>query len=57
MKPVQEYTAVLSARLIGVQTHREVERARTALLRERRETKDTMKYANFVDLRASALVD
>jgi hypothetical protein len=47
----------LSARLIGVQTRREVERARTALLRERRETKDTMKYANFVDLRASALVD
>jgi len=57
MKPVQEYTAVLSARLIGVQTRRETERARTALLRERRETKDTMKYANFADLRASALVD
>ena len=57
MKPVQEYTAVLSARLIDTRTRKDIERARTALLRERRETKDTMKYANFVDLRASALVD
>jgi len=57
MKPVQEYTKVLSARLVGAQSRREVERARTALLRERRETKDTMKYANFAELRASALVD
>lgn len=54
MKPVQEYTKVLSAKLIDARVRREVERQRTATLRERRGAKDTMKY---VELRASALVD
>jgi len=57
MKPVQEYTAVLSARLIDTRSRRQAERTRDAILRERRETKETMKYTDFVALRASALVD
>ena len=57
MKPVQEYTAVLSARLIDTRTRKDIERARDAMLRERRETKDTLRYNVYADLRASALVD
>jgi hypothetical protein len=57
MKTVQEYTAVLSARLIDTRSRRQAERTRDAILRERRENKVTMKYADFVALRASALVD
>jgi hypothetical protein len=57
MKTVQEYTAVLSARLIDTRSRRQAERTRDAILRERRENKETMKYADFVALRASALVD
>ena len=57
MKTVQEYTQVLSARLIDTRSRRQAERTRDAILRERRENKETMKYADFVALRASALVD
>ena len=57
MKPVQEYTQVLSARLIDTRSRRQAERTRDAILRERRENKETMKYADFLALRASALVD
>lgn len=57
MKTVHEYTAVLSARLIDTRTRREIERARDAMLRERRDAKGTLRYNTFADLRASALVD
>ncbi len=57
MKPIQEYTNVLSARLVDARTRKEADRARTELLRERREAKGTVKYATFAELRASALVD
>jgi hypothetical protein len=57
MKPVQEYTKVLSVRLVDARSRKETERARTALLRERREAKGTVKYATFAELRASALVN
>ena len=57
MKPIQEYTKVLSARLVDARTRKEADRARTELLRERREAKGTVKYATFAELRASALVD
>ena len=57
MKPVQEYTAVLSARLIDTRTRKDIERARDAMLRERRETKGTLRYNVYAELRASALVD
>jgi hypothetical protein len=57
MKTVQEYTAVLSARLIDTRSRRQAERTRDEILRERRETKETMKYADFIELRASALAE
>jgi len=57
MKPVQEYTQVLSARLIDTRTRKEIQRARDAMLRERRDAKGTLRYNTFADLRASALVD
>lgn len=57
MKPVQEYTKVLSARFVDTRTRKEIERARDAMLRERRETKDTLRYNVYAELRASALVD
>ena len=57
MQAIQEYTAVLSARLIDTRTRKDIERARDAMLRERRETKDTLRYNVYADLRASALVD
>ena len=57
MKPVQEYTAVLSARFVDTRTRKDIERARDAMLRERRDAKDTLRYNTFADLRASALVD
>ena len=57
MKPVHEYTAVLSARLIDTRNRKDIERARDAMLRERRDAKDTLRYNVFADLRASALVD
>jgi uncharacterized protein YdhG (YjbR/CyaY superfamily) len=57
MKAIQEYTKVLSARLIDARSRRQAERTRDEILRERREAKDTMKYTDFVALRASALAE
>ena len=57
MQAIQELTKVLSARLVDTRARRDAERQRTVVLRERRDAKDTMKYADFTDLRASALVD
>lgn len=57
MKAIQEYTQVLSARLIDARSRRQTERTRDEVLRERREAKDTMKYADFLKLRASALAE
>ena len=57
MQPIQEYTKVLSARLIDTRSRRQADRVRDVMLRERRDTKDTMKYSDFAELRASALVD
>ena len=57
MQAIQELTKVLSARLVDTRARRDAERQRTVVLRERRDAKDTMKYADFAELRASALVD
>ena len=57
MQAIQDYTKLLSVRLIDPRSRKQTERIRDAVLRERRENKDTLRYCDFLTLRANALVN